>query len=105
MRRAIFIVLGLVAVIYIAGGVDGFRTAGTRIRQWFAPSQQEIQRSAADTAAVAAPLPAPPPMPARLRNTPLTQPLAIPVQLGIVAGILAGALVAMYVSGPGLSRR
>jgi hypothetical protein len=103
VRRVIFIVLGLVAVIYIIGGADGFRTAGTRIRRWFAPSQQEIQRSAADTT-TAAPLPTPPPVPARLRNTPLTQPLSIPVQLGIVSGILVATLIAMYVSGPGLSR-
>jgi hypothetical protein len=97
-RRAIFIILGVVAVVYIAGGVDGFRMAGTRIRRWFAPSQQEIQRSVADTTPVA-PLPTPPPVPARLRNTPLTQPLSLPVQLGFVGGIFVAALGAMYLTG------
>lgn len=93
----VFVVLSL---WYIVGGTGGVRQVGTRIRQWFAPTQQELQQAAL--------APAPPPIPASipvrsaLRQKPLlTDPLPLGEQLLIVGVIVTVALGAMYFTGRG----
>lgn len=85
---------------YIIGGTQGLGHVRTRIRQWFAPTQQELQVQAAQ---------APPPVvtgPIRIRKTEqaiLTEPLPMVDQFLIVVTIIIVALGAMYFTGRGSS--
>jgi hypothetical protein len=86
---------------YIVGGAQGFSHLGTRIRQWFAPTQQELQVQAAQ---------APPPpvanVPIRTREfqqAMLTEPLPLADQVVIVSAIIVIAIGFMYFTGRGSS--
>jgi hypothetical protein len=87
------------SVWYIAGGAQGLRHVGTRIRQWFAPTQQELQVQRAQVS----PLPVlnVPIRTRELQQAMLTEPLPIADQILIVSAIIVIAIGFMYFTGRG----
>lgn len=102
-RRLPMTVFVVLSVLYMIGGVGGLREAGSRIREWFAPTALELRRPATESAAPVVPgeLPA---QPARLRNSPLSEPLPGRDQLLIVGGIIVAAVAFMFLTGRGSAR-
>lgn len=87
-----------VAMLYVVGSGPGVTRVGTGVREWLAPTQQELQRSASEIGPAMNAIQAP--AETTNYNKPLlTDPMPMRQQFLVLGGIMVIVLAAMYLTG------